>query len=111
MNDNNIRIFRTNQKVELVIEVMESGADFTERIEVDVTKESGYLFVQTDRPIYRYSLQCLFLHNSMSAISRFEFYMRKRYIVCQKALRRMFKRKFNENPIVFDDPRNKFICA
>ena len=54
VNDNNIQNFRTNQQVELVIEVGQSGHDFTERIPVDVTKQSGYLFIQTDRPIYRY---------------------------------------------------------
>ncbi|XP_076805082.1 complement C3-like isoform X2 [Clavelina lepadiformis] len=53
VDDDNIPVFRQNQKVEMAIEVRNSGSDFTKTIVVDVTKESGYLFVQTDRPVYR----------------------------------------------------------
>uniref|UniRef100_H2ZNR2 NTR domain-containing protein n=1 Tax=Ciona savignyi TaxID=51511 RepID=H2ZNR2_CIOSA len=41
------------QKVRLTITVSNSNSDFTEHIEILVSKESGYIQVITDRPVYK----------------------------------------------------------
>ncbi|CAK8698072.1 complement C3-like [Clavelina lepadiformis] len=51
--------FRQQQKVALIIEVSGSKQDFTEEVEVLVTKESGYLFITTDQPAYKPNAQVI----------------------------------------------------
>ncbi|CAK8698070.1 unnamed protein product [Clavelina lepadiformis] len=53
VNSENIWEFRLRQKVALTIEVSNSQSDFTKEVIVSVSKQSGYLFVITDRPAYR----------------------------------------------------------
>ena len=46
--------FRNRQHVLMVIQVTNSnGGDFTSETNVLVSKEAGYLFIRTNRPIYR----------------------------------------------------------
>ncbi|XP_078491488.1 complement component C3 [Ciona intestinalis] len=48
-----IASFGLTQKVRLTIQVTASNSDFTENIDVLVSKHSGYIYVITDRPIYK----------------------------------------------------------
>jgi len=45
--------FRQRQIVLLTISVSKSDSDFTDTVEVYVSPKSGYLFLTTDRPIYK----------------------------------------------------------
>jgi len=46
--------FRQRQTVLLTVQVSNSDSDFTDTVEVFVSPKSGYLFLATDRPIYKY---------------------------------------------------------
>jgi len=77
-------VFRPIQRVILQLEVTNSrGGDFNEELRLLISGQSGYIFVTTDQPIYRYIYLPFVIHTVIRLSTRIKksllYQTRKRF--------------------------------